>query len=69
MSSDWANDTRKSIDIMSKEENNAAKLLLVVCQSYVLTNFGGDGAKFWNFARDYAVETLFTFFGAPQKYL
>jgi hypothetical protein len=69
----WEETTCACINAISKEENGAAKLVLVVLWSRLLFDHQScplsDLNKFWSIAGAHAVETLFNFLGAPEQYL
>lgn len=64
----WPNATnlRLSLENMLTEDNAAAKLVLVIFWSVVLV---AHDSIFWCSVRDYAIELLFQFHGAPDRYL
>ena len=70
---DWEETICTCINAISKEQNGAAKLVLVVLWSRLLFDHQScplsDLSKFWSIAGAHAVETLFNFLGAPEQYL
>jgi hypothetical protein len=65
---EWPNasNLRLSLENILTEDNAAAKLLLVIFWSVVLV---AHDSRFWCSVREHAIELLFQFHGAPDRYL